>query len=155
MKLIYGKGECCINGINEKISSIVIKYQGAVILKHKHAELINVLNNNLHFRHLKSKSLLIQGNNQIHIGFLPPLIELEELFRYAGEFKILSAKVNDKNIAVELFGVDYWNLINSNWDNAGKPERYKGTYTFGKMPRKKRLRGRNIKRLSKGSTGGY
>ena len=162
MKLIYGKGECCINGINEEINSVVIRYSGCVILRLKHAELVNVLNNNLHFRHLKSKSLLVRGNNQIHIGFLPPVIELEELFRYTGNFKILSAKVNDKNIAVELFGVDYWNLINSNWDNAGKPESYKGTYRFGRIPQKKgikrgkqRIKGRNIERLSKGVTGGY
>ena len=32
-----------------------------------------------------------------------------ELFKWIGEFRIISAKVNDKNIPVEVFGIDYWN----------------------------------------------
>ena len=160
MKIKYGKGECFIEYTKEEISTIVIKYKGLISLRHNFMGVDSILDDERALlKNVNRNNLLIEGNNQIHIGFLNNPQNLNKLFDYNGEFKIQSAKVNDKNIPIELFGVDYYNLINSNWDNAGKPEKYNGTYTFGKIPRKKRLRGRNIKRnikrLSKGSTGGY
>ncbi len=138
MKIIYGKGECVIDKINEPVQSIIIRYKGNVILKHKFAELYNIINNNFYFRNLKSKSMLIHGNNQIHIGFITPQNELNELFKYNGDFEITSVKINDVNVNVELFGVDYYNLIDSNWDSAGKPEVYENTFIVGKLPKKRK-----------------
>ena len=99
--------------------------------------------------------MLIHGDNQIHIGFLTPQIELNELFKYNGDFQIISAKVNEKNVAVEVFGIDYWNSINSDWDYAGKPEIYKGTYKYGRSPKKQASKGLNNKKVTKLSSGGY
>lgn len=155
MKIIYGKGKIVLSGFIEPIESIVIKYRGSVIIKHSFAELYNIINNSFYFRNLKSKSLLIHGNNQIHIGFSNPESNLEELFTYIGEFRIISAKVNDRNIPIEVFGIDYWNLIDSKWDNAGKPENYKGNYKFGRVPRKKTSKGRNFKTLNRLPSGRY
>lgn len=155
MKIIYGKGECSIEGFTEPIESIVIKYRGNIVLKHNFAELYNVIGNDFYFRNLKSKSLLVHGNNQIHIGFIDARDNLKELFNWVGEFRIISAKVNDKNVPVEVFGVDYWNLINSTWDSAGKPENYKGNYRFGRVPQKKTLKGQKNKTLRQLPKGGY
>ena len=107
------------------------------------------------FRNLKSKSLLIHGNNQIHIGFVEAKNDLIELFKWVGEFRIISAKVNDKNVPVEVFGVDTWNMINSDWDYAGKPEIYKGTYRHGRSPKKKASKGLNNKKVNKLSSRRY
>ena len=154
MKIIYGKGECSLEGFTEPIESIVIKYRGNIVLKHNFAELYNIIENDFYFRNLKSKSLLIHGNNQIHIGFIDNP-DLDKLFDFRGEFRIISAKVNDKNIPVEVFGIDYWNSIDSDWDYAGKPEAYKGTYQFGRSPKKKASNGLNNKTVTKLSSGRY
>ena len=137
MKIIYGKGICEIDNNIKPVESIVIKYRGNIVLKHNFAELYNAIGNDFYFRNLKFKSLLVHGNNQIHIGFLNARDNLKELFNWVGKFRIISAKVNDKNVPVEVFGVDYWNLIDSTWDSAGKPENYKGNYKFGRVPQKK------------------
>ena len=154
MKIIYGKGECSLEGFTELVKSIVIKYRGSIVLKHNFAELYNIIENDFYFRNLKSKSLLIHGNNQIHIGFIDNL-DLDKLFDYRGEFRIISAKVNDKNVPVEIFGVDYWNLINSEWDTAGKPENYKGNYKFGRSPKKQASKGRKISTSTQSSGRSY
>ena len=57
MKIIYGKGSCEIDGSIEPIESIVIKYRGNIVIRHGFAELYNIIENNLYFRNLKSKSL--------------------------------------------------------------------------------------------------
>lgn len=139
----YGKGTCEINS-NEIIKSIEIKYRGNVYLHHKHIEITHFFENSMYAKNKKSKSLLIHGNNRIHIGFLNGL-QNSELFRYSGSFRIISAKVNNRNIPIELFGVDYPNLINSKPENMGKPENYKGNYKFGRVPRKMSSKGRKNK----------
>ena len=154
MKIIYGKGECSLEGFTEPIESIVIKYRGSIVLKHNFAELYNIIENDFYFRNLKSKSLLIHGNNQIHIGFIDNP-DLDKLFDYRGEFRIISAKVNNKNVPVEVFGVDYWNLIDSEWDTAGKPENYKENYKFGRVPQKKTSKGRKISTSTQSSGRSY
>ena len=68
----YGQGECYIDYNVEKIESIKIIYFGKIKLTHPYRELRSVLNNNqMRVKNLYDKnSLLIHGNNQIHIGFL-------------------------------------------------------------------------------------
>jgi hypothetical protein len=129
--ITYGKGQCEITG---NYQSVVIKYRGRIVLKHEHLEFIeDIGNNNARVRNFKSKSMLIKNNNQIHIGFTEPQSEDKVLFRYVGEFRILSVKVDDKNAKITEQGIDYWNKINSTWDYAGKPEKYRGNYKFGKV----------------------
>ena len=149
----YGKGSCEIKS-NEIIKSIEIKYRGNVYLQHKHIEITHFFENSMYAKNKKSKSLLIHGNNQIHIGFLNGLQDTE-LFKYSGQFRIISAKVNGKNIPVEVFGVDYWNMINSTWDYAGKPENYRGNYKSGRVPRKKTFKGQKNKTLKQLPKGRY
>ena len=155
MKIIYGKGTCEIDNNIESIESIVIKYRGSIVIKHKFAELYNVVDNNFYFRNLNSQSLLIHGNNQIHIGFTNGRNDLKELFKYIGDFRIISAKVNNKNIPIEVFGIDYPNLINSKPENMGKPENYKGNYKFGRVPKKQALKGRKSSTSTQSSGRSY
>ncbi len=77
--------------------------------------------------------------NTIYIKFKESPKGLNELLKYNGEMKILSAKINNKNIPIETEGIDYWNMINSNWENAGKPSQYYGTYFVGKIPKRKTI----------------
>ena len=67
-------------------------------------------------------------------------------FRKKPNFKLLDQIIGrkfqnirlEKSITVEARGIDYYNLIDSTWDYAGKPEKYNGTYTIGKVPKNKR-----------------
>ena len=155
MKIKYGKGECFIDYRAEEISSIVIKYRGNVTLRHDFMTIDSILDNERALiKNVNRNNMLVHGNNQIHIGFLNNP-DLDKLFDYRGDFRIISAKVNDQNIPVEVFGVDYWNMIDSDWDSAGKPENYKGNYKFGRVPRKKTLKGRKNKTLRQLPKGGY
>ena len=163
MKLIYGNSYCTLKENVENIQNVVIKYRGRITIKHHHMEFIKRIDKTRgFFFNFGKKSLLINRNNTIKIGYNEEIVGDIELFRWIGEFRIISAKVNGKNIPVTVTNVDYWNLIDSKWDSAGKPEQYKGTYRFGKMPkrRSKRIRKGISKRLltktaSSSSRGGY
>ena len=45
MKIKYGKGECFIDYKTEEISTIVIKYRGAVSLRHDFMTIDSILDN--------------------------------------------------------------------------------------------------------------
>ena len=141
----YGKGLCEITGAYQEV---IIKYRGQLVLRHPHLEFVeDIGNNHARVRNWGSKSMLIRNHNQIHIGFVDQQIQDGVLFRYVGNFKILSAKIDGINATIELLGVDYWNLIKSKWDNLGKPEQYRGTYKHGKSSHKQPREG--IKQSSK------
>jgi hypothetical protein len=155
MKIIYGKGQCSLSS-TEGVKSIVIKYRGGISIAHNHLHFGAFLDGDrVLFNNYGARSLLVHGNNQVHIGVMNNGKINEELFTYIGEFRIISAKVNDKNVPVEVFGVDYWNMIDSDWDTAGKPENYKGNYKFGRVPRKKTLKGQKNKTLKQLPRGRY
>lgn len=155
MKIIYGKGQCSLSSTQD-VKSIVIKYRGSVSVTHNHLHFGAFLDGDrVLFNNYGARSLLVHGNNQIHIGVMDGGEIKEELFTYIGEFRIISAKVNDKNVPVEVFGIDYWNSIDSDWDYAGKPEIYKGTYRYGRSPKKKASKRLNNKKVTKLSSGGY
>ena len=138
MKIIYGKGECVLSGSNRSVKSIVIRYRGSVALSHKHLHFGAFLGNDrVIFNNSNSKILLIHGSNQIHIGVMDGFYIEEKLFNYNGDFRIISAKVNDKNIPIEVFGVDYPNLIDSKPESMGRPENYRGNYKYGRVPQKR------------------
>ena len=139
MDITYGKGECFINYNVEEISTIVIKYRGSATFRHEFRTISSFLGGDrILLSKASKKNLFIEGNNQIHIGFLESVNDLSKLFDYIGEFKILSAKVNKKNIPIKVTNVDYCELIDSKFDNMGKPEQYKGTYIHGRIPKRKR-----------------
>ena len=104
---------------------------------------------------MQSKSAFVDLNNDIAIFYNEPINIDSELFKYNGDFRIISAKVNDRNIPVEVFGIDYPNLINSKPENMGKPENYKGNYKFGRVPRKMSSKGRKNKTLKQLPKGRY
>ena len=138
MKIKYGKGECFIDYKIEEISSIVIRYRGVITIRHSFMGIDSILDNERAIlNNVNRNNLLIEGNNQIHIGFLNNPKDLNKLFNYNGDFRIISAKVNDKNIPIEVFGIDYPNLIDSKPESMGKPEDYRGNYKYGRVPRKR------------------
>ena len=151
MKIVYGNSICELHNPIENINSIKIKYRGSIIIKHPHREVVEKIDNRRsRVRNKNSNSTLTHENNIITILNYSEL----SLFKWVGEFRIISAKLNDKSVPVEVFGIDYWNLINSTWDTAGKPENYKGNYKFGRVPQKKTLKGRKNKTLRQ-SRGSY
>ena len=151
MKIVYGNSICELHNPIENINSIKIKYRGSIIIKHLHREVVEKIDNRRsRVRNKNSNSTLTHENNIITILNYSEL----SLFKWVGEFRIISAKVNDKSVPVEVFGIDYWNLINSTWDTAGKPENYKGNYKFGRVPQKMTLKGRKNKTLRQ-SRGSY
>ena len=166
MQLIYGNSYCTLKYNIENIRNVIIKYKGSITIKHHHMEFIKRIDKNrARFFNFGKKSLLIQKLNEIHIGYNEDTIGEIELFRWIGNFRITSAKVNGKSVPVTVTNVDYWNLINSKWDSAGKPELYKGTYRFGRTPRRRKRRSRGISRrlstktatrtVTRSSGGGY
>ena len=131
MNIIYGKDSCILQGSD--ITEVVIKYRGNPYLSHRHLEIINVLNEKqAQVNNINSNSIILHGNNQIHIGYKTAVGGEIQLFRYTGYFKILSARVNRDNVTIETKNIDFWNKINSKWDSPGKPEQYRGTYRNGK-----------------------
>ena len=141
MKLIYGLGNCELEQIDEEIKSIVIKYDGRIVLSHNHFEIMDALSNTkARCRNINnSLSLLIHGNSQIHIGFTNQSGGDIQLFKYSGLFKIISVKVNDNNIHFEISSIDNCDLINSTFDTIDEPEKYRKGYVSGMIPKKKKM----------------
>ena len=152
MKIIYGNSICELHNPITDVISIEIKYRGNIIIKHPHREIVQKIDRRRsRIRNKNSNSTLTHNNNIITISNYSEL----NLFKWVGDFRIISAKVNNKNVSVEVFGVDYWNMINSDWDYAGKFENYKGNYKFGRVPRKMSSKGRKNKTLKQIPKGRY
>ena len=131
MKIIYGGDSCVFQGASQ-LNDVVIKYRGNPYLSHNHLEIVELLSENqAQVNNIQSQSLLLHGNNQIHIGYLNPVDGDLKLFRYTGYFKILTAKSGGENLTIETQSIDFCQLINSKFDNMGKPEQYIGTYRNG------------------------
>lgn len=147
MKIIYGKNNCILQGAS-MINEIVITYKGSPFLIHKHLEIVDILNQNQARvkNGTSTGSMIIHGNNQIHIGYKDAINGEHELFKYTGYFKILSAKANNESITIETKNIDFWEKVNSKWEDAGKWESYKGTYQQGAGSN---AADRNLKRMLK------
>ena len=153
MEIIYGKDSCILKG--SLITDVVIRYRGNPYLSHKHLEIMQVLNDNqARVKNRSAKSLLIHGNNQIHIGFIPSVGGEIQLFRYTGYFKIISAEVNGEIINIKTKNIDYCELIDSKVEDMGNPEQYTGTYQNGRGVRRTSKSGKSIN-ITKTTTGGY
>ena len=136
MKIIYGKSHCVLQGASQ-IREIVIKYRGNPILAHEHVEFICLIDETkANVKNINSRSVLLHGNKQIHIGYRIPQDGELQLFRYSGYFKILTAKSGGENVIIETQSIDFCQLINSKFDNMGKPEQYRNTYQTGRGMKK-------------------
>ena len=91
--IIYGKGNCILKYSTEILQSVVIKYRGNPKLNHNHLSVDAMLGGDkVLMGNYGSKSLLIQGNNQIHIGFMDGAEKEFELFKYTGLFTCSTKK---------------------------------------------------------------
>ena len=99
MKLFYGNGNCTIEGSNARM--VIIRYRGAIEIDDK-----------------TSPSFAITAHKNSIMVFPMGRGDLNELFDYIGEFKILSVKVyngSGEKVPVTIHRVmDYTELLNTN-----------------------------------------
>ena len=117
MKLYYGNGSCTIEGSD--IRGVEIRYRGAIEIEDK-----------------TSDAFVITHQNNGIIIFPIGEGNLNDLFDYTGEFKILSVIVADNNaekVATTIHRVmDYTELLNTNSeDMTSKSEDLSSTYVSG------------------------
>ena len=117
MKLYYGNGSCTIEGSG--IRGVEIRYRGAIEIEDK-----------------TSDSFVITHQNNGIIIFPIGEGNLNDLFDYTGEFKILSVIVADNDVekvATTIHRVmDYTELLNTNSeDMTSKSEDLSSTYVSG------------------------
>ena len=138
MKIIYGNGICYLDSIGAEIKDIVIYYEGNPYLIHKYKEIIKILEESIRIKSPKKKGLLLNGNNQIHIGFEEYLTD-SKLFSYRGHFRITKAYFNTYaqykgiNLEYENNHLDFWDKSEGNWetDDSRNWEECGNTYKFG------------------------
>lgn len=122
----YGKGICTLQ---QKAKEVIIHYKGNPYISHNHLEITHFLSNSLYVKNRNSKSLLIQGEGQIHIGSKTILKSL--LFKYSGRFEIVKAVVGGQDVQA-VADMDYCQLINTKFNEMGKPEQYVNGFKVGK-----------------------
>ena len=120
--LYYGGGDCSVEG---NISSLVISYKGAIVLYSKLPNGYTV--------ELEKGKLIINTSSKVH--------NLNDLFEYLGEFRILS--VSGKNLEGGRESIlinkvmDYSELLHTNAEDLTvKSEDLKVTYMQGRKFRK-------------------
>tara|TARA_Y100000310_G_scaffold41207_1_gene38643 strand:- start:2003 stop:2413 length:411 start_codon:yes stop_codon:yes gene_type:complete len=131
-KLYYGKGDCTVEG---NVGSLTIYYRGNIVIDSKLPDGYEI--------ELEKRKLIINTSSRTH--------NLNELFRYLGEFKILS--VTAKNLEGDKESVsikrvmDYSELLDSNSEDLTvKSEDLKVTYLHGRKFKKTMLLPKSIKR---------
>ena len=132
-KIYYGKGYCNVEG---NVSSLVIRYRGNIIIDSK-------LSNGYEIKLEKGK-LNINTSKRLH--------NLNELFEYLGEFRILSVTGNNLEGDKELIRIqrvmDYSELLNTNAEDLTvKSENLSATYLH-RIP----LKSTRIKKIKGGKT---
>ena len=125
--LYYGGGDCTVEG---NVSSLNIYYRGNILIDSK-------LPNGYEIK-LKSGKLNINTSGRTH--------NLNELFTYIGEFRIMSVTANnlegDKEPVSIKRVMDYSELLNTNAEDLTvKSEDLKVTYMQGRKFRKTRVKG--------------
>ena len=132
-KLYYGDGTCSITG--SEIRGVQIQYTGAISITDKTSDSFAITNQN--------NGIMIFP---IGDGFL------SELFKYKGNFKILSVMVADNNgerVPTSINRVmDYAELLNTNAeDMTTNSENLKQTYATGRKVSKTSIDKANINNL--------
>ena len=86
-------------------------------------------------------NLFLSANQRKIIGIMLDSSDMpQELFKYMGEFRVLSCKTAQNNTmeieSINLQGVDYWELDNEAWENDESLWGTRGgTYLIGSMQR--------------------
>ena len=93
-KLYYGNGKCSIEGSG--ITLVIIKYKGAVLIDDKTSN---------------SHAITAHGNGITIFPIKPDPGELNELFEYTGELKIISVRNNGTSQATVHRVMDYTELL--------------------------------------------
>ena len=129
--LYYGKGDCTVEG---NVGSLIINYRGNIVIKDK-------LPNNYTIT-LEAGKLIIDSSAKLQ--------SLNELFKYAGEFKISSATGKDiegEKIYLTIKRVmDYSELLNTKAEDLTvKSEDLKVTYKHGRTFRRTRILPKKLK----------
>ena len=126
-KLYYGGGNCSIEG---NVSSLNIYYRGNILIDSN-------LPNGYEIK-LDSGKLNINTSGRTH--------NLNELFTYIGEFRIMSVTANNlegdrESVSIKRV-MDYSELLNTNAEDLTvKSENLKATYKHGRKYRKTRVKG--------------
>ena len=126
--LYYGKGNCSIEG---NVDYIKIKYRGAILIDSK----------------LPSNYIISLGKNEIIIESQSQPYQLNDLFDYIGEFKILSVYAENEQgekvyIAIKRV-MDYTELINTkSEDMTIKSEDLNAGYVHLVPVKKTRIKGK-------------
>ena len=130
--LYYGGGDCTVEG---NVGSLVIYYRGNIVIESKLPDNYTI--------ELEAGKLLINSSSTRQ--------NLNELFKYMGEFRILSVVANnlegDKKPVTIKRVMDYTELLDSNSEDLTvKSEDLKVTYLQGKRFRKTMLLPKSRKR---------
>ena len=130
-KLYYGSGDCTIEG---NVSSLVIYYRGAIALYSKLPDGYTI--------ELETGKLIISPSTRTH--------NLNDLFEYIGEFRVMSVTANnlegDKESVLIKRVMDYSELLNTNAEDLTvKSENLKVTYIQGRKFRKTAILSKSLK----------
>ena len=130
-KLYYGGGDCTVLG---NVGSLIIYYRGNIVIDNKLPNGYTI--------ELETGKLIISSSTKIK--------NLNELFRYIGEFRVLAVSANNidgnkESITIKRV-MDYSELLNTkSEDLTTKSEDLKVTYIHGRKFRKTRLLPKGIK----------
>ena len=130
-KLYYGGGECAVAG---NVGSLVIYYRGNIVIESKLPDDYTI--------GLEYGKLIISPSSRT--------MNLNELFRYLGEFRILSitAKTIEENEEIVSIKrvMDYSELLNTNAEDLTvKSENLKLTYMQGRTFRRTTILPKGVK----------
>ena len=129
--LYYGGGDCSVEG---NVSSLVIYYRGAIVIDSKLPDSYTI--------ELEKGKLNINPSSRIH--------NLNELFTYIGEFRVLSIAANnlegDKEPITIKMVMDYSELLDANSEDLTvKSEDLKVTYKHGRRFRNTTILPKSLK----------
>ena len=129
--LYYGGGDCTVEG---NVSSLVIRYRGNIVIDSKLPDGYTI--------ELEAGKLNINSSVRLH--------NLNELFTYLGEFRVLSVTANNLEGESEPISIkrvmDYSELLNTNSEDLTvKSEDLKVTYMHGRRFRKTTILPKSLK----------
>ena len=129
--LYYGGGDCTIEG---NISSLIIRYRGNIVINSKLPDGYEIK--------LETGKLNINTSTRLH--------NLNDLFTYLGEFRVLSVTGNNLEGESEPISIkrvmDYSELLNTNAEDLTvKSENIKVTYMQGRRFRKTAILPKSLK----------
>ena len=130
--LYYGSGDCTIEG---NVSSLVIYYRGAIVIYSKLPNGYTI--------ELEEGKLIISSSSRVH--------NLNDLFEYVGEFRVLSVTGNnlegDREPVLIKRVMNYSELLDSkSEDLTVKSEDLKATYLHGRKFKKTAIIPKSLKR---------